>query len=198
MESMMTEKEKMLAGEHYHSRDPELIAMYHRCRKLLREFGEAGSEDADRKQDILSRLLGRVGENVWIEAPFFCDYGSNIFIGDNVFINYNTLLLDCNRIVIGNNVLIGPAVQVCTATHPIAARERVVATRDSSGNTAGYLTCAHPVAIGDNCWIGSGTVILPGVTIGDNTTVGAGSVVNKSLPANVLAAGNPCRVIREI
>jgi maltose O-acetyltransferase len=194
MDLLKTEKEKMLSGEYYHSRDPELIAMYHRCRKLLREFGEASSEDAELKRDILTRLLGRVGENVWIEAPFFCDYGSNIFIGDNVFINYNVLLLDCNRIAIGNNVLIGPTVQVCTATHPIAARERVVPTRDGSGQTAGYHTCAHPVSIGDNCWIGSGTIILPGVTIGENTTVGAGSVVNKSLPANVLAVGNPCAI----
>lgn len=194
----MTEREKMLSGEFYHSRDPELIAMYHKARKLLRAFGEMDSEDGEKKGSILRQLLGRVGENVWIEAPFFCDYGINIEIGDNVFINYNCLLLDCNRIAIGNNTLIGPGVQLCTATHPLSAAERIVATTPDSGNTAGYRTRALPVSVGNNVWLGGGVIVLPGVSIGDNTTIGAGSVVTKDIPANVVAVGNPCRVAREL
>jgi maltose O-acetyltransferase len=193
----MTEREKMLAGEFYHSRDPELLAMYHRCRKLLKAFSQADSEMADQKRAILLQLLGRVGENVWIEAPFFCDYGQNISIGDNVFINYNCLLLDCNRITIGNNVLLGPGVQLCTATHPVAAAERVVVPSRENGNVAGYRTRALPITVGNNVWLGGGAIVLPGVSIGDNTTIGAGSVVTRSIPSGVVAVGNPCRVVRE-
>lgn len=194
----MTEKEKMLAGEFYHSRDPELLAMYHNCRKLLRRFAQTDSEDAVGKREILTQLFGRVGENVWIEAPFCCDYGKNIFLGDNVFINYNCLLLDCNRIEIGDNVLFGGAVQICTATHPLPAAERVVVPGGPDGNVAGYRTRALPVTIGSNVWLGAGVIVLPGVTIGDNTTIGAGSVVTKPIPPNVVAVGNPCRVLRNL
>lgn len=190
-----TEKERMLAGETYNSRDPELLSMYHKARTLLKDFTAADSTDTYRKQEILSALLGSIGDDVWIEAPFFCDYGENIFIGDRVFINYNCILLDCNRIAIGNNVLIGPAVQIYTATHPLLAKERI---KSVGSEALGYVTQALPVKLGDNVWIGGGAILMPGIEIGENTTVGAGSVVTKSIPANRFAAGNPCRVIREL
>lgn len=187
-----TEKEKMLAGEHYNSRDPELLARYHLARQLLRRFADAESTDPSARREALVSLLGRLGRNVWIEPPFFCDYGENILIGDDVFINYNCVLLDDNLIEIGNGVLIGPAVQIYTATHPLAADERILTGAD--GQTAGYLTSTKPVRIGDRAWIGGGAIILPGVEIGANTTIGAGSVVTKSIPANSFAVGNPCKV----
>ena len=187
-----TEKQKMLAGEHYDSRDPELLARHHLARRLLRRFADAESADPSARSEVLVRLLGRLGRNVWIEPPFFCDYGENILIGDDVFVNYNCVLLDDNLIEIGNGVLIGPAVQIYTATHPLAADERILTGAD--GRTTGYLTSSKPVRIGDRAWIGGGAIILPGVEIGANTTIGAGSVVTKSIPANSFAVGNPCRV----
>lgn len=191
-----SEKEKMLAGEPYNSRDPELIARYHFARQLLRQFAEADSTDPAGRRGALEALLGRVGRNVWIEPPFFCDYGENILIGDDVFINYNCVLLDDNLIEIGSGVLIGPAAQIYTASHPLAADERILTAAD--GRPEGYLTTTSPVRIGDRAWIGGGAIILPGVEIGAGTTIGAGSVVTKSVPANCFAAGNPCRVIREL
>lgn len=192
---MPTEKEKMLAGEPYDSRDPELIARYHLARQLLRRFAESDSADPMARQEVLARLLGRVGRNVWIEPPFFCDYGENILIGDEVFINYNCVLLDDNLIEIGNRALIGPAAQIYTATHPLSVVERQMVRPDG---TSGYVTSSKPVRIGNNAWIGGAAIILPGVEIGDNSTIGAGSVVTRSVPANCFAAGNPCRVIRQI
>lgn len=180
----------MLAGEPYRSRDGELLRIYHRCKALLAQFTSTASTDADGKDKILRHMLGRMGSGVWIEAPFFCDYGEQIFIGDNCFINYNCVFLDSNRISIGNHVLIGPAVQLYTATHPVIAAERI--TGES------YLTQSRPIAIGDRCWIGGGAMIMPGLTIGENTTIGAGSVVTADIPANSFAAGNPCRVIRQL
>jgi maltose O-acetyltransferase len=193
-----TEKEKMLAGQPYQSRDPELLALYHHARRLLARFGNAASDDAKEKEDILRRLLGRLGTGVWIEAPFFCDYGVNIRIGDNCFINYNCVFLDSNLITIGDNVLIGPAVQLYTATHPLNPEDRILA--DAGGNPlrASYYTRALPISIGDNAWIGGGALIMPGVTIGPGTAIGAGSVVTKDIPAGCFAAGNPCRVVRTL
>ena len=191
-----SEKEKMLAGEPYNSRDPELIARYHLARQLLRQFAEADSTDPAGRRAALEALLGRVGRNVWIEPPFFCDYGENILIGDDVFINYNCVLLDDNLIEIGNGVLIGPAAQIYTASHPLVASERILTGVD--GRLEGYLTTTRPVRIGDRAWIGGGAIILPGVEIGAGTTIGAGSVVTKSVPPNCFAAGNPCRVIRDL
>lgn len=191
-----SEKEKMLAGEPYNSRDPELIARYHLARRLLRQFTEADSTDPAARRAALEGLLGRVGRNVWIEPPFFCDYGENILIGDDVFINYNCVLLDDNLIEIGSGVLIGPAAQIYTASHPLVASERILTGAD--GRPEGYLTTTKPVRIGDRAWIGGGALIMPGVEIGAGTTIGAGSVVTKSVPANCFAAGNPCRVIRQL
>ena len=186
----MTEKQKMLNGNHYNTRDNELIADYHHAKKWLQQFNHAASDDATLKENCLKQLLQFKGNGVWIEAPFYCDYGYNIAIGNNSFINANCVFLDSNLITIGKNALIAPSVQIYTATHPLKATERIINDR--------YITYALPVAIGDNVWIGGNTVIFPGVTIGNNVTIGAGSVVTKNIPDNVLAYGNPCKIIKEI
>ncbi|MFC0262676.1 sugar O-acetyltransferase [Fontibacter flavus] len=188
-----SEKQKMLAGEIYNSRDPELLERYHICRSLILEFNHIPSTELVKKSEILDSLLGEKGDGVWIEAPFFCDYGENIRLGKNTFLNFNCLLLDCNLISIGKNGLIGPNVQIYTAAHPIAAQDRIVADPEER-----YLTYSKPVSIGDNVWIGGNTLIMPGVTIGENVTIGAGSVVTKDIPDNCLALGNPCRVVRQL
>lgn len=190
----MTEKEKMLQGMNYNSRDRELIAMYHKARRLLKEYNLLDSHLTDERQRILSELLGNIEEGVWIETPFFCDYGENISIGSNTFVNTNCMFLDNNKITIGKNGLIAPYVQIYTASHPLKASDRII---ENEGG-ASYLTSAEPVTIGDNVWIGGNSIIFPGVTIGDNVTIGAGSVVNKNIPDNVLAVGNPCKVLKEL
>jgi maltose O-acetyltransferase len=192
-----TEKERMLAGELYNARDPQLLAMAHRGRDLLATYAATPSAETAKKQEMLSSLLGGIGRNVWIEAPFFCNYGENIFIGNNVFVNYNCVFIDCNRITIGDNILIGPAVQIYTATHPIDAQERFQPSDDDPESTQ-YTTRALPVRIGSNVWLGGGAILMPGVQIGENSTIGAGAVVTESIPPNVFAAGNPCRIIREL
>ncbi|MEM1337376.1 MAG: sugar O-acetyltransferase [Bacteroidota bacterium] len=190
----MTEKEKMLKGEYYNSRDPELIKQYHKARKLLAAYNTLSSELIAERQRIVNELLGEAGKGVWIETPFFCDYGENIFIGANTFINTNCMFLDNNRISIGKNGLIAPYVQIYTASHPLKASERIIATEEGSR----YLTYSKPVVIGDNVWIGGNAILFPGVTVGNNVTIGAGSVVTKNIPDNVLALGNPCKVVREL
>lgn len=184
----------MLNGENYNSRDPELLNMYHRARKLLRRFNNLDSDLLTERDQILDELFEFKGDGVWIEAPFFCDYGENISIGANTFVNTNCMLLDNNKITIGKNGLIAPYVQIYTASHPIKASERII----EDGNGSRYLTSSKPVQIGDNAWIGGNSVIFPGVTIGDNVTIGAGSVVTKDIPNNVLALGNPCKVVKEL
>lgn len=190
----MTEKEKMLNGDYYNSRDPELIKMYHQARKLLKIYNNLDSELMTEREQILMDLFEFKGDGVWIETPFFCDYGKNISIGDNTFINTNCMFLDNNKITIGKNGLIAPYVQIYTASHPTAAAQRIIENEQGSR----YLTSAKPVTIGNNAWIGGNSIIFPDVTIGDNVTIGAGSVVTKSIPDNVLALGNPCKVIKEI
>lgn len=196
MEKTESEKERMLAGEPYRSRDPELLALYHRAQNLLGEFRSAESTELQKKRSVLSALLGRIDDDVWIEAPFFCDYGENIHIGRGVFVNYNCVFLDSNKITIGSDTLIGPGVQIYTAGHPLDAGERV--RYESETTPSYYVTRAMPVNIGDRAWIGGGAIVMPGVSIGDNTTIGAGSIVTKSVPANCFAAGNPCAVIRRL
>lgn len=188
----MTEKERMLAGLRYNSRDPELLGRYHEVRELLGAFRQTSSKNDERKSEILKSLFGGVGKDVWIEAPFFCDYGEQIHIGNHVFINYNCVFLDSNTITIGDHVLIGPGVQIYTASHPLNADERINIKENS------YFTTSKPVEIGRKCWIGGGSLIMPGISIGARTTIGAGSVVTKSMPADVFAAGNPCKVIRDL
>lgn len=190
----MTEKEKMLAGKFYNSRDPELLELYHRARHLLQQYNSLDSRKLEKRQRILDRLLGFKGANIWIEAPFYCDYGVNISIGENTFINTNCIFIDNNKITIGKNCLIAPYVQIYTAQHPLEADKRIIHQKEGTH----YRTSAHPVIIGDNVWIGGNTVIFPGVTIGDNVTIGAGSVVTKDLPSSVLAYGNPCQIQKNI
>jgi len=192
----MTEREKLLAGEFYNSRDPELLEMYHQAKELLKQWSDESSRNGEEKFRILQQLLGKVGKGVWIESPFYCDYGKHLTIGENTFINSNAVFLDCNRIDIGKNVLIGPNVQIYTATHPISASDRIIPKPES--NQAPYKTKALPVRIGDNCWIGGNSVILPGITIGNNVTVAAGSLVTKDIPDNKLAMGSPARLVRDL
>ena len=184
----------MLSGELYNSRDPELLGMYHKARKLLKSYNSLDSEFIDERDRILKELLEFKGSGVWIEAPFYCDYGKNISLGDNTFVNANCMFLDNNKISIGRNGLIAPFVQIYTATHPLKASERIV----EIDNHTRYLTRAKPVTIGDNVWIGGNSIISPGITIGNNVTIGAGSVVTKNIPDNVLALGNPSKVIKDL
>lgn len=193
-----TERERMLAGEPYNSRDPELLDTAHRARGLLTAFNASASSDAVQRRAILTMLLARVDDGVWIESPFACDYGAHITIGANTFVNVNCVFLDAAPIVIGANVLIAPGVQLLTAFHPLAAADRLPADWTPESGRSPYVTQASPVTIGDNCWIGAGALVMPGVTIGANTTIGAGSVVTKDVPPNVLAFGNPCRVVRDL
>ncbi|MEG1050212.1 MAG: sugar O-acetyltransferase, partial [Oscillospiraceae bacterium] len=191
-----TQREKMLSGQLYDCGDAELLAQWHKAKNLTRAYNNAVSEDALEKEGILNELLGGRGLNLWITPPFFVDYGNNIFFGDNCEVNMNCTFLDDNKIIIGDNALIAPNVQIYTAFHPTNAADRFgKATKDRS--FAFCKTQTAPVIIGDNVWIGGGSIILPGVTIGDNAVVGAGSVVTRDIPSNVIAYGNPCRVIRE-
>ncbi len=191
-----TERERMLRGEPYNSRDPDLLALAHRARRLCATFAALPSTDSLQRTAILQELLGSVGDDVWIEPPFFCDYGAHITIGNRSFINVNCVLLDSAVIRVGNNTLLAPGVQLLTATHPVREQERIVAPADRKAGEAAYRTSARPITIGNNVWIGANTVVLPGVDIGDNTVIGAGSVVTSNIPSDVLAFGQPCRVQR--
>ena len=192
----MTEKEKMLAGLPYDGGDPELMAIWYAGKNLVRAYNQCDYADRATQQRLLRELLGSVGENIQITAPFFVDYGAFIHIGENTEINMNCVFLDCNHIRIGANTLIAPGVHIYTVFHPIKAEDRFPRRSAADFNFAVGMT--KPVTIGDNVWIGGSSVILPGVVIGDNVTIGAGSVVTKSIPPNVLAYGNPCRVIRSL
>jgi maltose O-acetyltransferase len=182
-----TEKEKMLAGELYYGMDPELVAERLRARELcLALTALPPSTPEAEKADLLAQLFG-TPTNVYITPPFFCDYGSNIRFGENVYFNFSCVILDVAQVTIGSNTLFGPMVQIYTATHPMD-----VATRKTR------LESGKPITIGNDVWVGGGAIICPGVTIGDGAVIGAGSVVTRDIPANVFAAGNPCRVIREV
>ncbi|MCD7970936.1 MAG: sugar O-acetyltransferase [Alistipes sp.] len=189
----MTEKEKMLAGGTYDPSDSELINRWHLAKDLLRRYNATDTRDREALTEILQELLGSSGKNVWVAAPFHVDYGENIFLGDNVEINMNCVFLDCNRITVGRNTGFGPAVQVYAVGHPVIPSERLTG---NNGELSGWNSVTAPVTIGENVWIGGGAIILPGVSIGDGTTVGAGSVVTRSLPANCIAVGNPCKVVQ--
>lgn len=192
----MTEREKMLAGELYHCGDEELLAQWHKAKNLTRDYNQTSSEDLDKKNSILTELLGRKGNNLWITAPFFVDYGNNIYFGNNCEVNMNCTFLDDNKIIIGDNALIAPNVQIYTAFHPTNAQNRFGEVKED-GSFEFCKTQTAPVIIGDNVWIGGGAIIMPGVTLGDNVVIGAGSVVTKDIPSNKIAYGNPCKVIRE-
>ncbi len=183
----MTEKEKMLAGEMYAPNDPELSREREFARLL---FQRINTMDETRKSDrvkLCYQLFGSAGKDLYIEPPFFCDYGYNITAGDNVFINYNCCILDVMPVVLGNNVMIAPNVQIYTATHPLEFVAR------NSGREF-----AKPITIGNNVWIGGGAIICPGVRIGNGAVIAAGAVVVKDVPENVLVGGNPAKILKQI
>lgn len=183
---MRTELEKMLAGEPYDSLDPELVRRRTRARDLCQALNQSRESDEAARRSLLVQLFGAGGDSVWMQPPFHCDYGSNIRLGTRVFFNFSCVVLDVCTVTIGDLTQLGPAVQIYTATHPLDAVLR-------RGQELG-----KPVQIGADVWVGGGAIILPGVSIGSRTVIGAGSVVTRDLPDDVLAAGNPCRVIRRI
>ncbi|HEY9898657.1 MAG TPA: sugar O-acetyltransferase [Pantanalinema sp.] len=182
-----SEWEKMVEGEIYDAYAPELVEGRKRARGLLRRYNASTEEQGPHRLDLLKELFGSIGARLEVEPPFRCDYGTNIHAGDGVYMNFDCLILDCAEVRIGRNVMFGPGVHVYAACHPVEAEIRIQGPE-----------FARPVTIGDNVWIGGRSVICPGVTIGANTTIGAGSVVTRDIPANVVAAGNPCRVIRSL
>jgi maltose O-acetyltransferase len=186
---MKTEKERMLAGELYCADDPELKALSKRKNEIISRFNSEDLFDIpmEEKEKSLLNLFGHVGKNAFVNPPFRCDYGCHIFIGDNFYANYDCIFLDVNKITIGNNVFMAPRVCIYTAGHPI----------DKDVRNA-QLEYGYPVTIGNDVWIGGNVVINPGVTIGSNVVIGSGSVVTHDIPSNVVAAGVPCKVIREI
>lgn len=184
---MKTEKEKMLAGELYDPLDAQLSAERMRTRLLIKELNDSREDQSEERMRILRELIPNAGAGLWLQPPFYCDYGGNMVVGEKVFFNFNCVVLDVMRVTIGSRTLFAPNVQIYTATHPMDWRER-----------ASGLEFAKPVTIGQDVWVGGGAVICPGVTIGDRAIIGAGSVVTKDIPADVLAAGNPCRVIRPL
>jgi len=181
-----TNYERMLAGDLYVADDPAIEAAVQRGMRLTAAYHRAVLDDDGTAAAILADLLGSVGEGVWVKPPLYVDLGSNIHLGARTFVNSGLTALDVAAITVGDDCLIGPNVQLLTPTHPVDPQPR----RDK-------LEAAQPITLGDNVWLGGGVVVCPGVTIGDNTVVGAGSVVTRDLPANVVAVGNPARVIRE-
>lgn len=183
---MATELEKMLAGKLYDALDPELVRKRERARDLCWELNATREREQDRRRQIVTDLLGSGGETAWLQPPFYCDYGSHIHLGQRVYFNFNCVVLDVCEVRIGDFTFLGPNVQIYAATHPLQASLR---------RTQEF---GKPVTIGADVWIGGGAIVCPGVTIGSRTVIGAGSVVTKDIPADVLAVGNPCRVVRAI
>jgi maltose O-acetyltransferase len=183
---MASEREKMLAGELYDPMDAELVAARTRARDLCQALNATRESDREGRCALLLDLFASGGESVWMQPPFFCDYGSNIELGERVFFNYNCVVLDVCRVRIGDFTLFGPGVQVLTPLHPLDA---VLRRKQELGK---------PIDIGSDVWVGGGALILPGVRIGARAVIGAGSVVTRDVPEGVLAAGNPCRVIRPV
>lgn len=182
---MKTEKEKMLAGELYDALDNQLSAERLKARLLIKELNDTREDQTEERRRILKDLIPQAGADLWLQPPFYCDYGTNIKVGEKVFFNFNCVVLDVAQVTVGSRSLFGPNVQIYTATHPLNYKER-----------ASGLEYAKPIVIGEDVWIGGNAVVCPGVTIGDRSVIGAGSVVTKDIPADVFAAGNPCKVIR--
>lgn len=176
----------MLAGEMYDPMDPALVAARILARDLCQELNATREAEQDRRRDILRRLFGAGGDTVWMQPPFFCDYGANIRLGQRVFFNFNCVVLDVCPVTIGDFTLFGPGVQILTPLHPLNAEQR---RREEYGNG---------IEIGSDVWVGGGALILAGVRIGSRSIIGAGSVVTRDVPEGVFAAGNPCRVIRTL
>lgn len=183
---MRSEREKMLAGELYDALDKELVALRGRARELCANLYATREPDAVQRRQFLRELFGAGGDSVWMEPPFYCDYGVNIELGDRVFFNFNCVVLDACRVRIGSFSMFGPAVQIYTPLHPI---DPVLRRQQEFG---------RPVRIGEDVWVGGGAIILPGVTIGSGAVIGAGSVVTRDVSEYAFAAGNPCRIIRKI
>jgi maltose O-acetyltransferase len=179
----MSELEKMLVGQPYRAGDPELGAGRHRARRLTQRVSALDPGELDARSALLCDLLGHIGAGSWIEAPFYCDYGTHTHLGARVYINTGCVFLDSAAITVGDDVQLGPGVQLLTADHPRDAALR-----------AGGLESALPISIGARAWLGGGVIVLPGVEIGHDTVIGAGSVVTRSIQPSVIAVGNPCRV----
>ncbi|HCM42695.1 MAG TPA: sugar O-acetyltransferase [Candidatus Omnitrophica bacterium] len=183
----MREYEKMIAGEMYNAMDPELIEMRLRARKLLTQINQSVEDiRTGPRFELVKDLLGAVGKNVWLQPPFFCDYGKNITFGDSVFLNFNCVILDVAKVTVGSFVFMAPNVQIYTAGHPLDWQERR------------KVEFGKPITIGDDVWIGGNAVICPGVTIGSKSVIGAGAVVTKDVPNGVVVAGNPARVLKQL
>ena len=182
-----SEREKMLNGELYLATDKELTRMHFKARQLLHTLNFSHPKEVNQQIGTVKGLFGRIGANFTVRPPFYCDYGCHIFAGDNLYINYDCTILDCNKVHLVNDVLVAPKVQIYTAYHPTDPEIRLTGKE-----------LASPVVIGDNVWLGGGVIVCPGVTIGSNVTIGAGSVVNKDIPNDVVAVGNPCRVIKSV
>lgn len=183
----MSEWEKMQAHQIYDDFDADLFDLRVEAKKLFKEFNLTTDDEVEKRQEIMKKLFKKVGERVYMEPNFTCEFGKNITLGSDLYINFGCTLLDCGQITIGNNTLLGPNVSMYSANHSLDAEERI----------AGALI-PEPITIGNRVWIGGGSTILSGVTIGDDTVIGAGSVVTRDIPAGVVAAGNPCKVIRKI
>lgn len=185
---MISEKEKAQLGQLYDANyDSELKQEREVAKTLCYNYNQLPPTSKQEREQILRQLLGKTGQSFLIEQPFYCDYGYNIEIGENFYANVNCVILDCAKVSFGDNVFIAPNCGFYTAGHPLDVEQR------NKG-----LEYAYPINVGNNVWIGANTVILPGVTIGDNTVIGAGSVVTKNIPSNVVAVGNPCRVVKEL
>lgn len=184
---MKTEKEKMLAGELYSADDYHLKAERSHARLLLKKYNDSTDEQVLLRKEVLRELIGGYAKGLYIEPPFYCDYGSHISVGEHVYFNFNCVVLDVNQVTIGARTRFGPNVQIYSATHPMEYKIR-----------AEQLELGKPITIGEDVWIGGGVIICPGVTIGDRTVVGAGSIITKDIPSDCFAAGNPCKVIKEL
>ena len=183
----MSEKEKMLNGEIYNAYDEKLILLRNKARHLTKAYNNTDPEATEQRINILQKLFGKIGGDFEIEPPFHCDYGTNMEIGESFYANFNFLVLDDGLVKIGDDVLFGPNVSIFTATHLLDPKLRP--------KNADY---TKAVTIGNNVWVGGGSIINPGVTIGDNSVIGSGSVVTKDIPANSVAVGNPCKIIKYI
>ncbi len=184
----MTDYEKLHSGEIYDPNNEDIFKEQIKCLDRLYDFNATRPTELEKRAEMLKEMLAEVGENCYIEPPFHSNWGGkHVHLGKNVYFNFNATLVDDTHIYIGDCTMLGPNVVIATAGHPILPELREKA-----------LQYNLPVHIGKNCWLGAGVIVLPGVTIGDNTVIGAGSVVTKDIPANVVAVGNPCKVLREI
>lgn len=187
MSKIKSEKEKMLSGALYNPNDKVLIADRHQARLKFRKINQISNNDIKLTNNLFRELFGKTGKGLFIEPPFYCEYGYNISLGNQVFMNFNCCILDVMEVKIGDRVMFAPNVQLYTATHPLDAKTR-----------ASWLEYAKPITIGNDVWIGGGAIVCPGVTIGNGAVIGAGAIVTKDVPDNVVVGGNPAKIIKEI